>query len=542
MWIRQYQSIDCHTIRPSVAAPYRDIVSLRTKKGRRLRAALTGSAMQASTEREPPAVLPRAVAEKLRAAIGDKHVLTDPDELFVYEADALTLHKYLPSAVVIPGTAEEVSAAVKILADARIPFTPRGAGTGLSGGALALHGAVIFELARLNKILKLDYENRIAVVETGVINAHLSQATAPHGFHYAPDPSSQMACTIGGNVAENSGGPHCLKYGMTTNHVLSVEVVLPTGEIITLGGGGVDAPGYDLLGVFVGSEGTFGIATKATLKLTRLPQMVKTLLAEFMTVTDASRCVSEIIAAGILPAALEMIDQATIQAIENSIFAGGFPTDVAALLIIELDGLAAGLDETVARVVEVCRHNKARAVRVAKDAAERDRLWAARKRAFGAMGRIKADLMVQDAVIPRSRLPEVLDEIYRIAERNNLTVANVFHAGDGNLHPNISFDGRDPDQVRRVTAASKAIMELCVGVGGSITGEHGVGMDKIESMRLIFSENDMQRMLGVRDVFNPLGLCNPGKVIPTFKTCRYCGFGMEDFKHKLLTPHGMSTA
>lgn len=497
--------------------------------------------MAESVKKEQPLPLPEAVVESLKAAVGAGHVLTDPIELFVYEADALTLHKHIPSAVVIPGTAEEVAAAVKILADAQIPFAPRGAGTGLSGGALSLYGAVIVELARLNKILKIDYENRIAVVETGVINVHLSQATSSDGYHYAPDPSSQMACTIGGNVAENSGGPHCLKYGMTTNHVLALEVVLPTGEIVTLGGGGVDVPGYDLLGVFVGSEGTFGIATKATLKLTRLPQMVKTMLAEFMTVTDASRTVSEIIAAGILPAALEMIDQATIKAIEDSIFAGGFPIDVAALLIIEIDGVAAGLEGTAERVVEICQRNNARAVRVAKDAAERDRLWAARKRAFGAMGRIKADLMVQDAVIPRSRLPEVLDEIYRIAERNSLTVANVFHAGDGNLHPNISFDGRDPEQVRRVSAASKAIMELCVGVGGSITGEHGVGMDKIESMRLIFTENDMHRMLAVRDVFNPKGLCNPGKVIPTFKTCRYCGFGMEDFKHK-LAPHGTSAA
>jgi len=491
-------------------------------------------------EQEQNVPLPAAIVAKLKEVVGDRNVLTERDELLVYEVDALTIHKHLPSAVVIPGSAEQVAAAVKILAEAEIPFTPRGAGTGLSGGSISLQGAVIFELARLNRILKIDYENRLAVVETGVINLHLSQATSSHGFHYAPDPSSQMACTIGGNVAENSGGPHCLKYGMTVNHVLAVEVVLPSGDIVTLGGGGVDLPGYDLLGAFVGSEGTFGIATKATLKLTRLPQMVKTLLAEFITVTDASRSVSEIIAAGILPAALEMIDQATIQAIENSIFAGGFPTDVAALLIIEADGLADGLEQTTAQVVAICQRNRARAVKVAKDAAERDRLWAARKRAFGAMGRIKADLMVQDAVIPRSRLPEVLDEIYQIAARHNLTVANVFHAGDGNLHPNISFDGRDPDQVSRVAAASKEIMELCVGVGGSITGEHGVGMDKIESMRLIFSESDMDRMLSLRDVFNPKGLCNPGKVIPSYKTCRLCGFGIEDFKHKRLNPHEMS--
>lgn len=490
---------------------------------------------------EKSSTLPATVIEQLERALGQNSVKTDREELLVYEADALTIHKLLPSAVIIPGSAEEVAAAVKILADEGIPFAPRGAGTGLSGGALSLQGAVILELARLNKILKIDIENRLAVVETGVINLQVSQAASPSGYHYAPDPSSQMACTIGGNVAENSGGPHCLKYGMTTNHVLGLEVVLPTGEIVNLGGGGVDAPGYDLLGVFVGSEGTFGIATKATLKLTRLPQAIKTLLAEFMTVTDASRSVSEIISAGILPAALEMIDQATIRAIEESIYAGGFPTDVAALLIIEVDGLAAGLEHDAARAAEICQRNNARAVRVAKDQVERERLWAARKRAFGAMGRIKTDLMIQDAVVPRSRLPEVLDEIYRIAARHRLTVANVFHAGDGNLHPNISFDGRDPDQVSRVQAASKEIMQLCVSVGGSITGEHGVGMDKIESMRLIFSENDMERMLAVKEVFNPSGLCNPGKVIPTMKTCRYCGFGIEDFRHKLLTPHGMST-
>src|SRR5690349_1625874 len=493
-----------------------------------------------TSAKEQPHRLPPEVIQKLKDAIGAANVLTERDELLVYEADALTIHKFLPAAVVIPGSSEEVEAAVKILAAAQIPFTPRGAGTGLSGGALSLHGAVIFELARLNRILKIDYENRVAVVEPGVINVQLSQVTSVHGFHYAPDPSSQMACTIGGNVAENSGGPHCLKYGMTTNHVLAVEVVLPNCETVTLGGGGVDAPGYDLLGLFVGSEGTFGIVTKATLKLTRLPQAVKTLLAEFMTVTDASRSVSEIIAAGILPAALEMIDRRTIEAIENSIFAGGFPTDVAALLIIEADGLAAGLEQTAERAVEICLRNQARAVRVAKDDAERTKLWAARKRAFGAMGRIATDLMVQDAVIPRSRLPEVLDQIYRIAEKHRLTVANVFHAGDGNLHPNISFDGRDSDERSRVEQASKEIMQLCVSVGGSITGEHGVGLDKIESMRLIFSDGDLERMMSVREVFNPQGLCNPGKVIPTTKTCRFCGFAVEDFRHKRTTPHGIS--
>jgi len=477
------------------------------------------------------------VVEKLRSVVGERFVLTDPDELMVYESDALTIHKCPPTAVVIPGSAEEVAAAVKVLADARVPFAPRGAGTGLSGGALSRSGSVIFEMARLNRILEIDYENRTATVEPGVINQHISQATAPHGFHYAPDPSSQSACTIGGNIAENSGGPHCLKYGMTTDHILSADVVLPSGDVVTLGGGGIDRPGYDLLGLFVGSEGTFGIAVRAKVKLTPLPESIQTMLAEFMTVTDASRTVSEIIAAGILPAALEMMDGATIRAIENSIFAGGFPTDVAALLIIEVDGLAAGLDGISEVVQRICLQNNARAVRVAKDESERLKLWAARKRAFGAMGRVDTDLMVQDATIPRSRLPEVLDEIYRIANRHGLEVANVFHAGDGNLHPNISFDGRDPDQVRRVKSASDQIMRLCTSVGGSITGEHGVGLDKIDFMKLIFSDEDLRRMLDVRDSFNPLGLCNPGKVIPSIKTCRYCGFAVEDFRHKVRSQH-----
>jgi len=481
--------------------------------------------------------LDSCVVEKLRSVVGERFVLTDPDELMVYESDALTIHKCPPTAVVIPGSAEEVAAAVKVLADARVPFAPRGAGTGLSGGALSRSGSVIFEMARLNRILEIDYENRTATVEPGVINQHISQATAPHGFHYAPDPSSQSACTIGGNIAENSGGPHCLKYGMTTDHILSADVVLPSGDVVTLGGGGIDRPGYDLLGLFVGSEGTFGIAVRAKVKLTPLPESIQTMLAEFMTVTDASRTVSEIIAAGILPAALEMMDGATIRAIENSIFAGGFPTDVAALLIIEVDGLAAGLDGISEVVQRICLQNNARAVRVAKDESERLKLWAARKRAFGAMGRVDTDLMVQDATIPRSRLPEVLDEIYRIANRHGLEVANVFHAGDGNLHPNISFDGRDPDQVRRVKSASDQIMRLCTSVGGSITGEHGVGLDKIDFMKLIFSDEDLRRMLDVRDSFNPLGLCNPGKVIPSIKTCRYCGFAVEDFRHKVRSQH-----
>jgi glycolate oxidase subunit GlcD len=421
--------------------------------------------------------------------------------------------------VIFPSTTEQVSQSVKVLSRHRIPFVARGAGTGLSGGALAASDAVIVEMARMNRILKLDFENRLAVVEPGVINLMLTRAVADAGYFYAPDPSSQPSCTLGGNVAENAGGPHCLKYGMTTNHILGLEVVLPSGEVVRLGSEGADPIGYNLLGVFIGSEGTFGIATKVIVRLTRLPQAVKTMLADFITIEDASRTVSEIIAAGILPSALEMMDQRTVQAVEESVFAAGMATDAAAVLIIELDGLAASLEYDAERIVKICRANSARDVKVARDDAERARLWAGRKGAFGAMGRISPDLMVQDAVIPRSKLPEVLPEVYRIAERHQLKMANVFHAGDGNLHPNICFDGRDPNEVSRVDAACKEIMELCVRVGGSLTGEHGVGIDKVKYMPLIFSDADLDAMARVRGVFNPDDLANPGKVLPV-RRCR----------------------
>lgn len=456
---------------------------------------------------------------ELEAILGDEDVITDPERLLAYECDGLSIHKHLPSAVIFPESAEEVVRAVKVLARHRIPFLARGAGTGLSGGAVAVQGGVIFELARMNRILEIDYENQLAVVEPGVINSALTRAVADAGYFYAPDPSSQMACTLGGNVAENAGGPHCLKYGMTGHHILGLEVVLPDGTMVTLGGHGADAVGYDLLGLFIGSEGTFGIATKITVRLTRQPQAVKTLLADFLSVEDASRAVSAIIAAGILPSALEMMDRATIEAVEASVYAAGLPTDAAAVLIIEVDGLEASVAYEAERIVEICRAHGARQVLVARDEAERARLWAGRKGAFGALGRISPDLMVQDAVIPRSKLPEVLPEIYRIAARYGLRMANVFHAGDGNLHPNICFDGRDPEEVERVKAACREIMHLCVRVGGSLTGEHGVGLDKIAYMPLVFTEEDLEAMARVRAVFDPEGLCNPGKVLPV-RRCR----------------------
>ncbi len=463
--------------------------------------------------------------DQLREIAGRDGVASDDDELLVYECDAMTTHRSRPLAVVFPRTTEQVSRIVKLLHETRIPFGPRGAGTGLSSGAIAVgcekgERSVVIEMARMNRILEIDYANRRAVVQPGVINIKLSQAVAARGYHYAPDPSSQTSCTIGGNVAENAGGPHCLKYGSTTNHILGLEVVLPTGEVINLGGSGADSIGYDLLGAFVGSEGTFGITTKVTLRLTRTPQLVITLLADFMDINDASRAVSAIIAAGMLPAALEMIDKVTINAVEDSVYAAGYPRDAAACLIVELDGLRAGLQTQAKRAAEICFQNGARSVREASDENERKKLWAGRKGAFGALGRVSPDLFVQDAVVPRTKLPEVLAKIYEIGAKYNLCLSTVFHAGDGNLHPNLNFDGRDADEVARVHAASKEIMKLCVDAGGSITGEHGVGVDKIDYMPMIFDQASLDAMLAVKEVFNPLGLCNPGKAVPAQRMCR----------------------
>jgi glycolate oxidase subunit GlcD len=462
--------------------------------------------------------------ENLRAVVGREAVLTDADELLVFECDGLPQHKYPPRAVVFPSSTEEVAEILRVLARGGVSFAPRGAGTGLSGGALAVNRGVVVELARMRRLLKLDAENCLARVETGMVNAHLSRAAAPFGLHYVPDPSSQMTCTIGGNIAENAGGIHCLKYGTTIDHVLSVRVVLAGGEIVELGStAGLDVIGYDLRGIFIGSEGTFGIATEATLRLVPLPSAIRTLLADFSNVDDASRAVSAIIAAGLIPAALEMVDGATIRAVEASVFAAGLPLDAEAALLIELDGLEAGLDEEALRAESLCRQYGARNVRLARDETERKKFWAARKGAFGAMGRISPDLMLQDAVVPRSRLPIVLAEIYRIGAKYNLRLANLFHAGDGNLHPVICFDSRQPDEVMRVKEAGREIMETCVRAGGTITGEHGVGLDKSDYLPLIFNADDMDVMLRVRAAFDPNGLCNPGKIIPTPRTCTEAG-------------------
>ena len=454
--------------------------------------------------------------DNLSAIVGRENVLSKPDELLVYECDGLPQHKYRPRAVVFPASTEETAAVMRALADAKVPFTPRGAGTGLSGGALALNSGVVVEMARMRQILRIDVENRLAVVQPGVVNLHVSRAVAPYGLYYVPDPSSQPSCTIGGNIAESAGGIHCLKYGTTTDHVVACRVVLAGGEIVDLS---LDSPGYDLLGTFIGSEGTFGIVTEATLRLTQSPPAVRTLLAEFGEVNDASHAVSAIIAAGVMPAALEMMDREIIRAVEASVFAAGLPPDAGAALLIELDGIEAGLDEEAQKVTGICMEYGARNCRYARDEAERKKLWAARKGAFGAIGRITPDSMIQDAVVPRSRLPEVLGAAYDIAARHQLRIANVFHAGDGNLHPLICFDSRIPEEVRRVHDAGKELMEVCVRAGGTITGEHGVGLDKRELLPLVFSDADMNAMLRVRAAFDPLGLCNPGKIVPLLRGC-----------------------
>jgi glycolate oxidase subunit GlcD len=454
--------------------------------------------------------------EELADIVGDENVLCEPEELLVYECDGLPQHKHPPRAVIFPTSTEETAEIVKVLGREHVSFAPRGAGTGLSGGALAVNQGVVIELARMRKVLNVDTANRVARVQTGLVNAQLSRAVAPYGLYYVPDPSSQPSCTIGGNIAENAGGIHCLKYGTTTDHVLGARVVLSDGSVVDLGDG---RPGYDLLGAFVGSEGTFGIATEATVRLLPVPQAIRTLLADFLNVDDASRAVSAIIAAGMLPAALEMMDNEIIRAVEASVFTAGLPVDAQAVLLVELDGLEAGIDEDAEKVESLLLDHGARSVRRAADENERKKLWAARKGAFGAVGRLSPDIMIQDAVVPRSRLPEVLADTYRISAQYHLKLANVFHAGDGNLHPLICFDLRQGDDLERVRQAGREIMETCVRAGGSITGEHGVGLDKSGYLPLIFSDDDMDAMLRVREAFDPSGLCNPGKIIPQPRGC-----------------------
>jgi len=462
-----------------------------------------------------PAPLPPALERQLGDIVGRDHVVTDPNRLVVYESDGLTAYRSAPRAVVLPDSTEEVAAVIRLLHGERIPVVPRGAGTGLSGGALPSPDGVVVGTARMNRVLAIDPANRLARVQPGVINARLTEATRPHGLYYAPDPSSQSTCTLGGNVAENSGGPHCLKYGVTTRYVTGLTVVLAGGKVLELGGAGRGGSRpLDLVGLFVGSEGCFGIATEIEVRLLPLAESVRTLLGIFDSMEAAGHAVTAIISSGLVPAAVEIVDQATIRAVEASVYAGGYPTDAGAALVIEFDGTEAGLESDADQAEACCRDAGAREVRRARDPKERAALWNGRKKAFGAMGRIAPDLLVQDATVPRTRLPEVLAKITEMGERYRLNVANVFHAGDGNLHPNILFDRNDADELGRVERASKEIMALCVEVGGTITGEHGVGIDKRGYMRLVHGPGELAAMRSVKNVFDPRGLFNPGKVLP----------------------------
>jgi len=449
--------------------------------------------------------------------LGPSSVLHRPEDLLLYEYDG-SVEKGRPNLVVFPTTTEDVSRVAKLAAGYNLPIVGRGAGTGLSGGALARTGGVMLVFARMNRILELDVENQRAVVQPGVVNYELTRAAEPHGLYFAPDPSSWKSCTIGGNVAENAGGPHTLAYGVTANHVTALELVLPDGEIVRVGSTQGDAPGYDLTGLFVGSEGTLALVTEITVRLSRKPEAVKTLLAIFDSVDDAAETVVDITARAITPSACEMLDGWTLRAVEEYIHAG-FPMDSAAVLLIEVEGLAETIAAQAAAITEVCTKHHAREVRLARDNAERDLLWKGRKNAFGALGRLAPSNYVLDGVIPRSKLPQALRRIRQIGDQFGFQIGNIFHAGDGNLHPILLFDPRDKQQFERALHAAAEIIRYCVEVGGALTGEHGVGMEKSELMPLLFSDADFDLMRRVHDAINPDSALNPGKIFPLSKGC-----------------------
>jgi glycolate oxidase subunit GlcD len=460
------------------------------------------------------------VIRELAEIVGEENLLLEPAQAITYECDAFAFHRHKPDAVMLVSNREEVVRAVKAANKHHIAFVPRGSGTGLSGGALPRFGGIVLSLSRMKGVCEIDYENRQVIAEAGVINADISRITADAGFYFAPDPSSQTISTIGGNLAENAGGPHCLKYGMTTNHVLGLEVVLPSGDVVELGSRAADCPGYDLVGAFVGSEGTFGVAVKAVLKLSPLPQAVKTLLAAFRTIKDACDTVTGIIAEGIIPAALEMMDRRCIQAVEASVNRAGLPTDAEAVLIIELDGLTAALDHQAERVSEICQAHRPQELRLAQSEDERQAIWKGRKHAFGATGRMTRDLYLQDAVVPRNRLSDVVVRLYEIAARAGFPLASLIHAGDGNMHPILLFDHDTPGVEARVLEAARQMLQVCIDAGGTLSGEHGIGSEKSEYMDMLYSDADLEAMKRLRKVFNPEELCNPGKIFPL----RHCGY------------------
>ena len=465
--------------------------------------------------------MPLTATERAELArlVPPERLVVDAGELRAYECDGLPLVKQAPLAVALCATRDEVIALLAWCGRHDLPFVPRGAGTGLSGGATPLVPSLVLDLNRMRRVLEIDVENRLAVVEPGLVNARLSAAVRGAGLYYAPDPSSEHACTIGGNLAENAGGPHCLKYGMTADHIIGLEVVLPGGNVVRLGGRLAEHAGYDLCGLFVGTEGTFGVVTEAIVRLTPRPEAVRTFLAIFDSMAAACRAVAGIVGAGILPAALEILDQLTIRAVEASVYAAGYPQEAAAVLLVELDGFSAGLDDDEAQVRGIVDAAGAIELRAARDEAERLQLWKGRKGAFGALGRVNTDLYVLDGVVPRTRLEATLERVYEIAARHRITLSNVFHAGDGNLHPNISYDGRDPDETGRVLAAGREILQACVDAGGTISGEHGVGIEKSEFLPMLFDEDDLALQLELRRAIDPELRSNPCKLFPDARAC-----------------------
>jgi glycolate dehydrogenase FAD-linked subunit len=451
--------------------------------------------------------------QALKGVVGDRYAIADPYELRLYQYDA-SPETALPDIVVIPGSAEEVTRVVRLCVEAGVPLTARSAASSLAGGTVPVEGGVIITFPRMDRILEIDTENLRAVVEPGVVNLALSQALKPHGYYYVPDPSSQGACTIGGNVGTNAGGPHTLIYGVTVNHVTGLELALPTGELVQVGGRKrVEATGYDLTGLLVGSEGTMGIVTKIWVKIMPLPPAQKTLMAVYPDIATAGNSVSAVVRSGILPAAIEMMDKLSIQAIEAASHAG-YPLDAGAVLLLEVDGIPELVDELGERMAAVCREHGATEIRIAKDEAERQLLWKGRKGAFSAMGRLSPDFYVMDGVVPRTKLPQTLASIDAISARTGFKICNVFHAGDGNLHPLVLFDAFQPGQYETVLRIGDEILKLCADAGGSVTGEHGIGLEKRENIRYVFSDDDLEVMDRVRRVFDPHGLMNPGKVFP----------------------------
>ena len=462
------------------------------------------------------------IAAALRAIVPGEGVIVNDDELRPYESDGLTAYRQMPLIVVLPETTEQVSRVLRYCHDNGVKVVPRGAGTSLSGGALPLRDGIVLGLGKFNRILSIDYDNRAAVVQPGVTNLAISTAVGEEGFYYAPDPSSQIACSIGGNIAENSGGVHCLKYGMTTNNVLGLELVLADGEVIRIGGPHMDAEGYDLLGLLIGSEGLLGVVTEVTVRILPKPETARALLVGFPSSEDAGACVAGVIGAGVIPAGMEMMDRPAIHAAEDFVHAG-YPLDVEALLIVELDGPEAEVDHLIAQVEAIARANNAVGCRISQSEEERIRFWAGRKAAFPAVGRISPDYYCMDGTIPRGRLPEVLSRMSVLSKKYGLRVANVFHAGDGNLHPLILYDANEPGELERAEQFGADILRLCVEVGGVLTGEHGVGVEKRDLMPAMFSEDDLKQQQRVKCAFDPKSLLNPGKVFPVLHRCAELG-------------------